>query len=168
MSKGKKWTSLEDEMLRKYTGKIPTKKLAKKLNRSVASVNSRKNRLGLFGKYTPWTSDEIEILKQLYPITNTKRLSELLNRSVDAIQQKTSTLGIRKDDEPRLDSKKKDQSNLKDLIEGICPNCKGPNSIRRTNSIVNTEYGLACIRSYFCSNCLTEYSNLGVEMSPME
>lgn len=41
------WSTEEEEILREYYGKIPTKMLAKKLNRSIKSVQEKARREGI-------------------------------------------------------------------------------------------------------------------------
>lgn len=57
MKIGQKWSSVEDEVIRRSYESVPTKKIAVALGRSVAGVRNRASMLGV-RRERPWTEDD--------------------------------------------------------------------------------------------------------------
>lgn len=57
MKVGQKWSSVEDEVIRRSYESVPTKKIAVALGRSVAGVRNRASMLGV-RRERPWTADD--------------------------------------------------------------------------------------------------------------
>lgn len=88
-----------------YRSHASRQEIAEKLGRSVNSITSRANRLGLHRRYRskrapyinkPWTPTEVATLRKLYPTTEKAELLNKLNRSPHAVNQKAIALGLSK------------------------------------------------------------------------
>ena len=93
----KRWTDDEEMYLIKNHKSKREKEMANCLDRSIASVNRKKNRMDLNSFWEQW---EDEILFDLFgwPCKNIKELSEgmLAHRSRDAIQHRATRLGLKR------------------------------------------------------------------------
>jgi outer membrane biogenesis lipoprotein LolB len=93
-----RWTHSENNVIKKYYKKWPTKRIAAKLGRTVGTVQKQAGVLGLWTrKYRPWTADEMDTIKKYYNILSNKKIAEKLkNRTPEAVKRKGIKLGLRK------------------------------------------------------------------------
>lgn len=112
----KQWTKAEDEVVkRNYTVHGPHPELwDSRINRSVASIRGRANRLGLKmeepRKYTKaeWTEHEVNALLRNYPIhgTDMSMWDERINKSYMSVWRRAQYMGLSSRSLlPRLDEK---------------------------------------------------------------
>jgi len=87
------WSLKEDDVIRRYFYKTNYPFLAVRLNRTISSVKSRANKLGLF-KQTCWSENEIRILKKLYRSHTYQEIAEIIGRPVDAVRTKGRRLKL--------------------------------------------------------------------------
>jgi hypothetical protein len=91
----KPWTKKEDRIMRKYCKRISYKKLAEKLGRSIKSVGSRAETLGLIGKNI-WSQKDIRVLKEQFnKSTPVKKIAALLGKSRNTCNYKITALDLR-------------------------------------------------------------------------
>ena len=64
MKVGQKWSSVEDEVIRRSYESVPTKKIAVALGRSVAGVRNRASMLGVRREH-PWTAEDDRALMRM-------------------------------------------------------------------------------------------------------
>ena len=95
----KKWNQEEDEFLIQNYDKLTSAEIAKKLNRTIPSINARREKLGLI-EHLPWTEEEIILLKQNYLFLSHEELGKILNRSKQAITAKCFELNLYKKELP--------------------------------------------------------------------
>jgi len=119
-----KWTKKEIEFLRENYH-LATKKLAKKLNRTIPSVQRKKSRLGLTINRR-WEKSEVEFLKKNYGKIPARQIAKKLNKSVLAIYTKAHKLGLKSTLKFRKWSKEKILKELKERAEvlGKSPTAK--------------------------------------------
>lgn len=94
--KSNRWTKEEEDLLREYAPKYITKTIAKKLGRSVLSVQKKAIKLGieLHGEKDPWKKWMIDYLKDNINKKTIGEIQETLGLSYRRILTKCSELGI--------------------------------------------------------------------------
>ncbi len=91
----RKWTAVEDRLLRTQYGRMSYTELAAELDRSVAAVTGRVATLGIARQRAPrWTDADIQRLRALHGTMPVAELATLMNRSVDAITIRAGRLGL--------------------------------------------------------------------------
>lgn len=94
------WTKDEEEYLIKSYENMPPEKIAKALNRSIDSINTKTYDLGLKRKLKRkarlWTKAEIDFVKQHWKDMDLIDIAETLNRSAMSIKTKACQLGLTK------------------------------------------------------------------------
>lgn len=94
----KNWESIEDTILKVWCDQESCEQLAERLNRSVGSVKSRLQTLGLKKKNVykdkVWTPEMIEYLKSKAKLQSSKSIARNLGVSYHALKCKASRLGI--------------------------------------------------------------------------
>lgn len=98
MSQYKYWTSEEDEVLRRlYLKKnMAIKRIAKKMNRSQASIEYRLNKLDIRkSKNQKWLQSEDDFLKENYAKCRLWYLAKRLGRSKESISVRAEFLKLR-------------------------------------------------------------------------
>lgn len=89
----RKWTEEEIKFL-KHNKELSHQEIAKRLNRSVFSVEQKRVRLfGPVKKIKTWSNNEVQVLMQ-NPDISTEALSETLDRTQRSVARKKSELGI--------------------------------------------------------------------------
>lgn len=91
------WTSDENKYLIEHYLET-SEEISMVLNRTVASINTQRDRLGLV-KSATWTDEDVEYLKRNYMSKSYKEIANKLNRSEGAIIAKCNKLGLVKKDE---------------------------------------------------------------------
>ena len=84
MKVGQKWSSVEDEVIRRSYESVPTKKIAAALGRSVAGVRNRASMLGV-GRQRPWTADDDRALMRMSGSIPDDEIAASLNRTNGAV-----------------------------------------------------------------------------------
>ncbi len=98
MTTKKRWTKEEIEFLKENYPKYGNRHCAKKLNRTISSINLKSFELKLKKiRGNIWTKKEDSILKKEYPKQDIKKLSILLNRSIKAIYLRAHFLKLKRD-----------------------------------------------------------------------
>lgn len=116
MTKRKRWSEEEEVYLIENYGKIDTKEIASKLQRTVASINWRAKSLNLSeSRGKSWTTKEIELLLSDSP---EKEIAEKLNRTVTAVRKKRAIVRAKKGFNFKK-SKLKDLFDLSAIDEGV-------------------------------------------------
>ena len=93
----RKWTDEELQLLKKLFPVKNTKKIAEMLGRTVGSVISKAQMVGLKKvRENKWSNEEIKLLNKLFPIKKTKEVAAKLERPIRSINQKAYILGIKK------------------------------------------------------------------------
>ena len=91
------WTKREDAIVRRDYGRIPTRELAEKLNRTKGAVQGRAGHLGLRVKrrsLTAWTEKEDALLRRLEPTHTAEQIAEHLpGRTVNAVRARINNIG---------------------------------------------------------------------------
>lgn len=89
------WTEKEDKIIRKYSKRVPYKKLAEKLGRSVKATAARAETLGLIGR-SVWNKKDIRLLTEQFkkgvPIS---KIAARLGKSKSTCSYKIMVLGLR-------------------------------------------------------------------------
>ncbi|GAB4287737.1 MAG: hypothetical protein Kow0098_04720 [Ignavibacteriaceae bacterium] len=94
-SKGRPWTEEEKQFIKKYYRKIPTRKIAHRLNRSVDSIINSAGPLGISrGMPKPWINDEKNFLIHNYGKLSLEKIAETLNRTPQAVSSHASKLKL--------------------------------------------------------------------------
>lgn len=94
----KSWSEEELAFLRENAATMSTEDMAKHLGRTVGSVRTKRQRLGVEGMQANlWTSEEDAIIREFYPTMSWQELLEKLKGRTDAqIKQRASKLHIRR------------------------------------------------------------------------
>jgi hypothetical protein len=94
----KSWSEEELTFLRENAATMSTDDMAKHLGRTVGSVRTKRQRLGIEGMQANlWTSEEDAIIREFYPTMSWQELLEKLEGRTDAqIKQRASKLHIRR------------------------------------------------------------------------
>jgi len=94
----REWTTEETELLKQLYPVRPGSEVAKKLGRTITSVQHKAYSLGVKTKrYVEklWTAEELQLLKKLYPAsTSTQEIAEKIGRPLGAVRQKAYNLGL--------------------------------------------------------------------------
>lgn len=123
INKSLQWTEEDIALLRKLYPTTINKEIARKLNKSVSSVEKKGSQLGLSknkefrkeinkknasssSRCKIWTDREITYLKKNYKLMSGKKIAENLSRSYASIIYKVQQLGLSK-------NKKRTKSNKK-------------------------------------------------------
>ncbi|MBT2696371.1 hypothetical protein J7E79_02830 [Bacillus sp. ISL-40] len=95
---GKAWTDEEENLLKEHYKTDGKKALAKRLGRTVASIESKAHALGVWErkreKRNSWTKDDLDFLQDRWGQISFKTIAQKLNRSVDAVKQKAFDLSL--------------------------------------------------------------------------
>ncbi len=113
IKKSLQWTEEDIALLRKLYSNTINKEIARRLNKSVSSVEKKGSQLGLSknkefrkeinkknasssSRCKIWTDKEISYLKKNYKIMSGKKIAESLDRSYASIIYKVQQLGLSK------------------------------------------------------------------------
>lgn len=95
----KPWSKKEDEYLIEHYIDMTSEELAKKFNRTIHSINARRDDLGLIRNAT-WSDDEVAFLIENYLSMEHSEIGKRLNRTQGAITAKCFDLGLYKKELP--------------------------------------------------------------------
>ena len=85
-NKGRLWTEEEKDFIRKNYKKIPTREIARLLNRNIDAIINSAGPLGISaGRPRPWTESEKKYLQENYGTTPLNEIVAFLGRSKQAI-----------------------------------------------------------------------------------
>ena len=94
----REWTTEETTLLKQLYPVRPVSEVAKKLGRTIPSVQHKAYSLDVKTKrYVEklWTAEELELLKKLYPTsTSVQEIAEKIGRPLGAVRQKAYNLGL--------------------------------------------------------------------------
>lgn len=105
------WTTFEEDLLKKLYANHSNEYIAKLLNKTIASVNSKGALLGLkksknyrqqvnklnnLHKRHAWTWDEVNFLKENYKKISYTEIAKLIKRTPNAVSQKARQLNLKK------------------------------------------------------------------------
>ena len=89
------WTDKQDEFVKKNYGKLPTKEIARIINKSHHAINHRASKLKVVKEESKlWTKEEIQFLKENYYKLNNTEINKILKRGVEAITAKAMKMGL--------------------------------------------------------------------------
>jgi len=95
--KGRPWTEEEKEYIRMNYRKIPTREIARKLNRSLDSIINSAGPLGISaGRPLPWSTEEKKYVIENYGKIPTQKIAENLRRSSTAVVAAAVKLNLTK------------------------------------------------------------------------
>ena len=93
----RKWSNNEIKLLKKLFPTKKKKEIADIMGRTLYSVASKAQMVGLKkvdkGK---WSDEEIKLLKEIYPIKRTKEVAEKLGRPMRSVAHRAYILGLKK------------------------------------------------------------------------
>lgn len=98
MNVGRLYTKEDDNIIKKYYPILTNREVARMLDRPLASVRDRANRIGVKKLNPPrqYSKEEIEIVKECFPILETAEISKMLGRSQSSIRHKARKLRLTK------------------------------------------------------------------------
>ena len=94
-NQARKWQPTEDDLIRQRYGMIPTREIARQLDRSEAAVRMRASQIGVI-VLRRWSPEEDAIVRREYPSGGANGVQELLGtgRSVTAIKHRARNLRV--------------------------------------------------------------------------
>ena len=93
-SKKIKWSTKEDQIIRKHYIDWGKKKVAERLGRTEIAVVHRAGQLGATRTIKAWTEEEITELRRLYGTMPYRNIAERLERTVSQVEHKALQLGL--------------------------------------------------------------------------
>lgn len=94
----KTWTPAQDQLLRDFYCKVPTKDLAASLEKTLAAVKNRVTTLQLHQKtLRHWTEADRALMRRVYPSGDLKALAAELGRSVADLRRQAWQLGLKRE-----------------------------------------------------------------------
>lgn len=94
----REWTMEETELLKQLYPVRPISEVAKKLGRTIPSVQHKAYSLGVkTRRYVEklWTAEELQLIRKLYPTsTSALKIAEKIGRPLGAVRQKAYNLGL--------------------------------------------------------------------------
>lgn len=93
------WTKEEEDFLSNNYLTLEQKEIAKKLNRTIASIQKKMEYMGLkkYDRKSDWSEDEVNYLKENYLNTPIAVQMKTLQRTYLAIRYKANELGLKRD-----------------------------------------------------------------------
>ena len=93
-----RWTAEQDQYLIDHWQSQSDSELAEMVGHTAASVNARRQRLGLkhreSSKGPDWSREEVELMQELWGTYTIPQIAKRLNRSVLAVKVKSGRLGL--------------------------------------------------------------------------
>lgn len=93
-----RWTAEQDQYLIDHWQSQSDRELAEMVGHTAASVNARRQRLGLkhreSSKGPDWSREEVELMQELWGTYTIPQIAKRLNRSVLAVKVKSTRLGL--------------------------------------------------------------------------
>jgi len=92
------WTAAEEEFLRQNYGAMPSREIARRLNRPKGSVKQHARKIGLYSGRR-FTDEQIAMIRELWPTHTGKQVAEMLpgrKRNWQSIARMAAALGLRK------------------------------------------------------------------------
>ena len=90
----RRWTPIEDALLKRKHRKLSAKEIAKLLNRSKESIEGRVTALGLAVAHQKWQPKKVAFLKKHYGVKDNRWIAQRLNVTPETVGGKARSLGI--------------------------------------------------------------------------
>jgi predicted transcriptional regulator len=116
----RKWTEKEVSVLRELYGKVPTKEIAKKLDRTARQVQDKANDLGL----ASWTEEQLKVLRENAGKRTVAELAQMLDKYPIVVARKLKELGLEPARPPRRERPPAPPAPRETLCRDICDRMK--------------------------------------------